>query len=99
VAKSRAFREEAVNKLPREPGRAAFPWIERQLGSDGLHGACAKEPDLASQEARELREENIRLRRLVSDLVMDKHILAEVLRNALRSARRSSRVRRIGRSR
>ena len=33
------------------------------------------------RELRQMREENARLKRLVADLTLDKHILQEVLRN------------------
>jgi putative transposase len=32
------------------------------------------------REVRQLREENARLKRLVADLTLDKHILSEVIR-------------------
>jgi putative transposase len=40
------------------------------------------------RELRQMREENARLKRLVVDLTLDKHILQEVLRKRLRPARR-----------
>lgn len=33
------------------------------------------------REKRQLRDENARLKRLVAELTLDKHILAEVVRN------------------
>ena len=33
------------------------------------------------RELRQMREENARLKRLVADLTLDKHILQEVIRN------------------
>ena len=35
------------------------------------------------RELRQLRDENVRLKRLVADLTLDKHILAEVVRKKL----------------
>jgi putative transposase len=35
------------------------------------------------KELRQLRDENTRLKRLVADLTLDKHILAEVVRKKL----------------
>jgi putative transposase len=35
------------------------------------------------RELRQLRDENSRLKRLVADLTLDKHILAEVVRKKL----------------
>ena len=35
------------------------------------------------RELRQLRDENIRLKRLVADLTLDKHILGEVIRKKL----------------
>ena len=37
------------------------------------------------RELRQLRDENARLKRLVADLTLDKHILWEVIRKKLRS--------------
>lgn len=36
------------------------------------------------RELRQLREENSRLKRLVADLTLDKHILSEVIRKKCR---------------
>ena len=35
------------------------------------------------RELRQLRDENVRLKRLVADLTLDKHILGEVIRKKL----------------
>jgi hypothetical protein len=43
----------------------------REPGNDGV------------KELRQLRDENTRLKRLVADLTLDKHILAEVVRKKL----------------
>jgi len=40
------------------------------------------------REMRQLRDENARLKRLVADLTLDKHILSEVLRKNVWSASR-----------
>src|SRR6266480_8133949 len=40
------------------------------------------------RQLRQLRDENARLKRLVADLTLDRHILREVLKKDLRPARR-----------
>jgi putative transposase len=50
---------------------ASFYHWRKKFGSLGISGM---------REMRQLREENARLKRLVADLTLDKHILGEVLR-------------------
>ena len=50
---------------------ASFYDWRKKFGSLGVSGM---------REMRQLREENARLKRLVADLTLDKHILGEVLR-------------------
>jgi putative transposase len=47
------------------------------------------------RELRQLREENAKLKRLVADLTLDKHILTEIVRKKS-SARPASGARRVG---
>ena len=47
------------------------------------------------RELRQLREENSKLNRLVTDLTLDKHILTEIVRKKS-SARPATRPRRVG---
>jgi len=47
------------------------------------------------RELRQLRDENAKLKRLVADLTLDKHILTEIVRKTS-SARPASRARRVG---
>jgi putative transposase len=50
---------------------ATFYVWEKKYGKSGLS---------ERREIRQLRDENARLKRLVADLTLDKHILSEVLR-------------------
>ena len=58
---------------------ASFYHWRKKYGELGVSGM---------REVRQLREENTRLKRLVADLTLDKHILGEVLRKSLKPARR-----------
>jgi putative transposase len=53
---------------------ASFYLWKKRYGSLGL---------TEIKELRQLRDENARLKRLVADLTLDKHILAEVVRKKL----------------
>ena len=50
---------------------ATFYLWKKKYGGLGVPEVC---------ELRQMREENARLKRLVADLTLDKHILSEVLR-------------------
>ena len=50
---------------------ASFYHWRKKFGNLGVSGL---------REMRQLREENARLKRLVADLTLDKHILGEVIR-------------------
>ena len=43
---------------------------------------------VGTSELRQLEEENARLKKLIADLSLDKHMLQEVLKKAIRPARR-----------
>ncbi len=76
----------------------AVPEVCRQLGiSDAtLYVWKKKYANLGTSEIRELRqlrEENAKLKRLVADLSLDKHILTEIVRKkGLKPARRRALV-------
>ena len=53
---------------------ASFYHWRKKYGELGVSGM---------REVRQLREENARLKRLVADLTLDKHILGEVVRKKL----------------
>jgi len=58
---------------------ATFYQWKRTLGSMGISEL---------NELRVLRDENLRLKRLVADLTLDKHILGEIVGKTLRPARK-----------
>ncbi|MCI0427580.1 MAG: transposase [Nitrospiraceae bacterium] len=69
----------------------------RQLGvSDATFCAwkkkCAYRGESELRRLRQLEEENSRLKRLVADLSLDKHMLSEALRKNLRPAHRRERA-------
>ena len=59
-----------VADVCRQLGVSFYHW-RKKYGELGVSGM---------REVRQLREENTRLKRLVADLTLDKHILGEVLR-------------------
>jgi putative transposase len=63
----------AVADICRQLGvsEASFYHWRKKSGNLGVRGM---------RELRQLREENSRLKRLVADLTLDKHILGEVIR-------------------
>src|SRR5207253_10855038 len=62
-------RQEGQRSLPGVSPQAVYRW-KRRYGGLGLHEV---------RELRQLREENRKLKGIVADLTLDKHILQEVL--------------------
>jgi len=87
--KGKRYTEEQITYALRQAeGGTAVADVCRQLGVSeasfylwkkkyGQHGMTE------IREMRQLREENARLKRLVADLTLDKHILGEVVRKKL----------------
>jgi putative transposase len=77
--------EQIAYALRQAESGAAVADVCRQLGiSDATLHVCKKKyGNLGASEPRELRllrEENAKLKRLVADLTLDKHILGEIVR-------------------
>jgi len=85
MKRSRYSDEQIAYALKQAEGGTAVADICRQLGiSEATFYVWKKKyANLGGTEVRELRqlrEENSRLKRLVADLTLDKHIMAEIIR-------------------
>lgn len=85
MKRSRFSDEQISFALRQADGGTAVPDVCRQLGiSEATFYVWKKKyHNLGGTEVRELRqlrEENGRLKRLVADLTLDKHIMAEIIR-------------------
>ena len=85
MKRSRFTDEQIAYALKQAESGTAVPDVCRQLGiSDATFYVWKKKyANLGMSEIRELRqlrEENAKLKRLVADLSLDKHILTEIVR-------------------
>jgi len=85
MKRSRYSDEQIAFALRQAEGGTAVPDVCRQLGiSEATFYIWKKKyANLGASEVRELRqlrEENAKLKRLVADLTLDKHIMAEIVR-------------------
>jgi putative transposase len=84
MKKSRFSEEQITYALKQADAGTPVADICRQLGvSEASYHWRKKYGELGvsgMREVRQLREENARLKRLVADLTLDKHILGEVIR-------------------
>jgi putative transposase len=85
MKRSRYSDEQIAYALKQADGGTAVADVCRQLGiSEATFYVWKKKyANLGGTEVRELRqlrEENSRLKRLVADLTLDKHIMAEIIR-------------------
>ena len=85
MKRSRYSDEQITFALRQAEGGTAVPDVCRQLGiSEATFYIWKKKyANLGASEVRELRqlrEENAKLKRLVADLTLDKHIMAEIVR-------------------
>jgi putative transposase len=85
MKRSRYSDEQISDALRQAEGGTAVPDVCRELGiSEATFYIWKKKyANLGGTEIRELRqlrEENAKLKRLVADLSLDKHILAEIVR-------------------
>lgn len=85
MKRSRFSEEQITYALRQSEGGTPVADICRQMGvSDATFYTWKKKYGALGiselRELRQLREENARLKRLVGDLTLDKHILAEVIR-------------------
>ena len=98
MKRSRFTDEQIAYALKQAESGTAVPDVCRQLGiSDATFYVWKKKyANLGTSEIRELRqlrEENAKLKRLVADLSLDKHILTEIVRKkGLKPARRRALV-------
>ena len=88
MKRSRFTDEQIAYALRQVEGGTAVPDVCRQLGiSEATFYVWKKKYGaLGATEVRELRllrEENSKLKRLVADLTLDKHMLGEILRKKL----------------
>jgi putative transposase len=88
MKKSRFTEEQILYALRQVEGGTPVSDVCRQLGcSEGSFYLWKKRYGNLGlteiKELRQLRDENARLKRLVADLTLDKHILAEVVRKKL----------------
>jgi putative transposase len=85
MKRSRYSDEQIAFALRQAEGGTAVPDVCRQMGiSEATFYVWKKKyGSLGASEVRELRqlrEENAKLKRLVADLTLDKHIMAEIIR-------------------
>jgi len=85
MKRSRYSDEQIAFALRQAEGGTAVPDVCRQMGiSEATFYIWKKKyGSLGASEVRELRqlrEENAKLKRLVADLTLDKHIMAEIIR-------------------
>jgi putative transposase len=85
MKRSRYSDEQIAFALRQAEGGMAVPDVCRQMGiSEATFYIWKKKyGSLGASEVRELRqlrEENAKLKRLVADLTLDKHIMAEIIR-------------------
>jgi len=85
MKRSRYSDEQIAFALRQAEGGTAVPDVCRQIGiSEATFYIWKKKyGSLGASEVRELRqlrEENAKLKRLVADLTLDKHIMAEIIR-------------------
>ena len=88
MKKSRYTEEQIAFALRQAEGGTPVPDVRRQMGVSeaSLYVWKKKYGNLGLTEIRELRQlrdENARLKRLVADLTLDKHILGEVIAKKL----------------
>jgi len=88
MKKSRFTEEQIMYALRQAEGGTPVADVCRQLGVSEASFYIWKKKyaklDLtALRELRQLRDENARLKRVVADLTLDKHILSEVVRKKL----------------
>ena len=95
MKKSRFTEEQVTYALRQAEGGTAVEDVCRSIGISQATFYIWKKKygDLGASEVRRLRqlkEENLRLKRLVADLTLDKSILQEVIKNDLKPSRRRS---------
>ena len=88
MKRSRSTEEQILYALRQVEGGAAAADVCRQLGCSEASFYLWKKRYgnlglTEIKELRQLRDENARLKRLVADLTLDKHILTEVVRKKL----------------
>jgi putative transposase len=88
MKKSRFTEEQIMYALRQAEGGTPVADVCRQLGVSEASFYIWKKKyaklDLTElRELRQLRDENARLKRVVADLTLDKHILSEVVRKKL----------------
>jgi putative transposase len=88
MKRSRFTEEQILYALRQVEGGTAAADVCRQLGCSEASFYLWKKRYgnlglTEIKELRQLRDENARLKRLVADLTLDKHILAEVVRKKL----------------
>ena len=101
MKRSRFTDEQIAYALRQVDGGTAVADVCRQMGiSEATFYVWKKKyANLGGSEIRELRqlrEENAKLKRLVADLSLDKHILAEIVRCVRSSGASPRRLRRFG---
>lgn len=88
MKKSKFSEEQIAFALRQAEGGTPVPDVCRQMGvSEATFYVWKKKYGQLGlteiRELRQLRDENARLKRLVADLTLDKHILGEVIRKKL----------------
>jgi putative transposase len=88
MKKSKFTEEQIAFALRQAEGGTPVPDVCRQMGvSEATFYVWKKKYGQLGlteiRELRQLRDENARLKRLVADLTLDKHILGEVIRKKL----------------
>ena len=64
-----------------DPGSAAYQWWK--AGAEAEAAARDEGLNASVRELRQLREENRKLKGLVADLSLDRHVLQEIVRKKL----------------
>jgi putative transposase len=101
MKRSRYSDEQIAYALRQADGGAPVADVCRQMGiSEATFYIWKKKyANLGTSEIRELRQlrdENAKLKRLVADLTLDKHILGEIIRKKKSKAGTQARARRVG---
>jgi putative transposase len=91
MKKSRYTEEQILYALKQLDGGQTVGDVCRQMGiSEGTYYMWKKRYAnlglLEVRELRQLRDENARLKRLVADLTLDRHVLQEVIKKRLRES-------------
>ena len=88
MKKSKFTEEQILFALKQAAAGQAVPDVCRQMGISEAtfyvwKKRCANMGLLEVRELRQLREENARLKRLVADLTLDRHVLQEVIKKKI----------------